>query len=401
MTRSPIARALAGTLLLLAPTAWAQTPAPLAPREVPAKTVPVPNTVSSELQALIAQPLRAGWDTPPTTPDGWAQLVKQLETTVGATTQPMADRLHVTIEPSTIEGVKVYVLTPAEIPPQNRNRLLVHVHGGCYVLNPHLAALPEALQVAGASHIKTISVDYRMPPDAYYPAALDDAMTVYKAATAMVPPPNLGVFGSSAGGALTLEMMLRAKAAGLPMPGAIAPGTPMADATNQAIAFQTNALVDNVLVSPSGFCDAATKFYARGHDLADPMLSPVYGDLHGFPPAILTTGTRDLLLSNTVRTNQKLREAGVETRLQVFEGQSHAQFSRDDRIPEDRFAIAEVAAWFDKCPRQISDPYDWRCVTSAMAFAARAVIASHWPAATSAAGASQDPPTATTFGSAK
>ncbi len=349
MVRSQIPRAFAGAFLLLAPAAWAQTPAPnMPPRDVPAKSLPVPNTVSPELQAVIGQPLRAGWNTPPTTPDGWQQLGHQLETAVGATTQPMADRLHVKIEPSTIQGVKVYILTPDEIPPQNRNRLLVHVHGGCYVLNAHLAALPEAVQVAGTSHIKTISVDYRMPPEAYFPAALDDAMTVYKAATGMVPPQNLGVFGSSAGGALTLEMMLQAKTAGLPMPGAIAPGTPMADATNAGDTFQTNALVDNVLVSPAGFCDAATRFYAQGHNLADPLLSPINGDLHGFPPAILTSGTRDLLLSNTVRTNQKLREAGVDTRLQIFEGQSHAQFYRDDRIPEDRFAIGEIAAWFDK-----------------------------------------------------
>ncbi len=216
------------------------------------------------------------------------------------------------------------------------------------MLGPHLAALPEALQVAGISHIKTISVDYRMPPEAYFPAALDDAMAVYKAATATVPPRNLGVFGSSASRALTLEMMLRAKAAGLPMPGAIAPGTPMADSTNAGDTFQTSALVDNVLVSPDGFCDAATKFYAHGHDLADPMLSPIYGDMHGFPATILTSGTRDLLLSNTVRTNQKLREAGVETRLQVFGSQAHAQFYWDDRIPEDHFAITEIAVWFDK-----------------------------------------------------
>ena len=338
-------QALLGAQVLLSGAALAQTPAP---RDIPAKTVSVPGTVSPELQAVIAQPLRSGWNTPPTTPDGWAQLVKQLEDTVGAVTQPMADRLHVSIAASTIDGVKVYTLTPADMPAENRDRLLVHVHGGCYVLNPHLAALPEAIQVAAASRIKTIAVDYRMPPEAYYPAALDDAMTVYKAAIGMVPARNVGVFGSSAGGALTLEMMLRAKAAGLPLPGAIAPGTPMADATNAGDTFQTNALVDNVLVSPSGFCDAATKFYAKGHDLADPMLSPIYGDFHGLPPAILTSGTRDLLLSNTVRTNQKLREAGIDTRLQVFEGQAHAQFYRDDRIPEDRFAIAEIAAWFDR-----------------------------------------------------
>ncbi len=336
--------ALLGTVLSLPVAAWAQMPAP---RDVPPRTLPVPGDVSPALQAVIAQPLRAGWNTPPTTPEGWQEAANQTETAGAAVATPMAERLRIAITPGTIGGVKVYTLTPADIPPENRNRLLVHVHGGCYVLNPHLAALPEAIQVAAASRIKTIAVDYRMPPEAYFPAALDDATAVYQAATAMVPAHNIGVFGSSAGGALTLEMMLRAKAAGLPMPGAIAPGTPMADATNVGDSFQTNAMVDNVLVSPTGFCDAAARFYAHGHDMADPMLSPVYGDVHGFPPAILTTGTRDLLLSNTVRTNQALREAGVQTRLQVFEGQAHAQFYRDDRIPENRFAIAEIAAWFD------------------------------------------------------
>ena len=132
------------------------------------------------------------------------------------------------------------------------------------------------------------------------------------------------------------------------MPGAIAPGTPMADATGHGDSFRTNALVDNVLVSPDGFCDAATRFYAHGHDLADPLLSPVYGDLRGFPPAILTTGTRDLLLSNTVRMHRALRQAGVEATLQVFEGQSHAQFYRDDRVPEVKEAFGEIASFLDQ-----------------------------------------------------
>jgi epsilon-lactone hydrolase len=122
----------------------------------------------------------------------------------------------------------------------------------------------------------------------------------------------------------------------------------MADVTKTGDSFQTNALVDNVLVSTDGFCDAAASFYANGHDMRDPMLSPVYGDMHGFPPTILTTGTRDLLLSNTVRVHRKLRQAGVEAALHVYEGQSHAYFGRDDRIPETREAFGEIAAFFDK-----------------------------------------------------
>jgi monoterpene epsilon-lactone hydrolase len=329
-----------------APAVLAQ--APLAPRNVPAKSIPVPSDVSPEMQAIIAQPLRPNWDNPPTTPDAWRQLADKLAAALGPEVAPMAERLHVNVQPDTIDGVKVYRLTPEQIPTRNANRLAIHVHGGCYVLNPHEAALPEAVLLAGFGQMKVIAVDYRMPPDAYFPAALDDAMTVYKAAVKMTDPKKIAVFGSSAGGALTLEMMLRAKQEGLPLPGAIAPGTPMSDVTKVGDSFQTNALVDNVLVSPDGFCDAATRFYAQEHDLHDPMLSPIYGDMNGFPPTILTTGTRDLLLSNTVRVYRKLRQAGVDAVLQVFEGQSHAQFYRDDRVPEVKEAFQEIAGFFDR-----------------------------------------------------
>ena len=78
------------------------------------------------------------------------------------------------------------------------------------------------------------------------------------------------------------------------------------------------------------------------------MLSPINGDMAGFPPTILTTGTRDLLLSNTVRAHRKLRAAGVEASLQVYEGQAHAQYYRDDRTPETKEAFGEIAAFFDK-----------------------------------------------------
>ena len=77
----------------------------------------------------------------------------------------------------------------------------------------------------------------------------------------------------------------------------------MSDLTRTGDSFQTNHMVDNVLVAADGRCDAMARLYANGHDLKDPMLSPVYGDMTGFPPTLLTTGTRDLLLSNTVRVH--------------------------------------------------------------------------------------------------
>jgi monoterpene epsilon-lactone hydrolase len=328
---------------------FAQTGNPsLPPRQVPAKSLPVPTDVSPGMQAIIAAPLRPGWDVLYKTGDEWRAAANTAAAKAIEALPALRERLHVTVKPSTMNGVRVYVVTPDVIAPEHRDKLLLHVHGGCYELSPGEAGTSEAIMMAGLGHFKVISVDYRMPPEAYFPGALDDAVSVYQSVLKTSDPKNVAVFGTSAGGALVLEMMLRAKQLGLKMPAAIAPGTPMSDVTKTGDSFYTNEMVDNVLVSRDGFCDAATVVYAHGHDLKDPLLSPVYGDMHGFPPAILTTGTRDLLLSNTVRVHRKLRAAGVEAQLEVYEGQSHAQYSRDDRLPETREAFGEITAFFDK-----------------------------------------------------
>jgi acetyl esterase/lipase len=316
--------------------------------EVPARSVPVPSTVSPQMAKIIGLPLRTNWNVLPKTGEEWKPVADAGAVNTLKNIPGIAERLHVKVEKTVIDGVRAFLVTPEVITPENRNRVLIHVHGGCYVLNPGEAALPEAMFMAGFGHFKVIAVDYRMPPEAYFPAALDDGLTVYKNVIKTINPKNVAVFGSSAGGALTLEMMLKAKQDGLPLPGAIAPGTPMSDVTKVGDTFVTNAMLDNVLVSPDGFCDAGTKVYANGHDLGDPLLSPVYGDMQGFPPTILTSGTRDLLLSNTVRIHRKLRQSGVEAMLQVFEGQSHAQYYRDDTSPEAKEAFDEIAGFFDK-----------------------------------------------------
>jgi len=322
--------------------------ATLAPREVPAKSIPVPTDVSPGMQKLIAAPLNPAWHDLWKTGEEWRKAADKRNAEILPTIPAMVERLHVNIEASTIEGVKVFVVTPNEIPPENRNRLLIHIHGGCYVFFPGEAGATEAIMMSGLEHFKVISVDYRMPPEAYFPAAIDDVLTVYKALQRTTDPKKMAIFGTSAGGALTLEVILRAKEQGVALPAAISAGTPMADVTKTGDSFYTNELVDNVLVSRDGFCDAATVVYAHGHDLKDPLISPVYGDMHGFPPTILTSGTRDLLLSNTVRVHRALRAAGVEAQLEVYEGQSHAQYQFDDRLPETAVAFGEIAEFFDK-----------------------------------------------------
>jgi acetyl esterase/lipase len=332
----------AAIIVLSVPETKSQSTTP-EPRQVPARSVPVPATVSPEMQALIGAPVSANWNAWPKSTEEW----RTLSAPSAGRGAALRERLRVKSESLTVNGVNAFMVTPEVIAPENRNRLLVHVHGGCYVLQGGEAGTTEAIYMAAFGHFKVLSVDYRRPPDAPYPAALDDVVAVWKGALKLAEPGRMAVFGTSAGGALTLSMTLRAKQEGLPLPGAIAPGTPMSDLTGAGDSFQTNFMIDNVLVG-EGRCDAMAKLYANGHDLKDPMLSPVYGDMRGFPPTILTTGTRDLLLSNTVRVHRKLRQAGVEAELHVYEGQSHAQYMRDANAAETREAFEEMARFFDK-----------------------------------------------------
>jgi epsilon-lactone hydrolase len=333
-------------------SAWLSFPAvamatDLAPLDVLGKSLPAPTAdISPEMQAFVGSPLNPNWNKLWKTAEEARAFANTRAANTVKTIPAMLERLHVKSEASTIDGVRVHILTPDEIPPENKDKVLIHLHGGCYVLSPGESGTPEGIMMAGDGHYKVISVDYRMPPEAYFPAAVDDSVTVYDAVLKDTPAKNIGVFGTSAGGALTLELVLRARAKGLPPPGALASGTPMSDATKTGDSFYTNEKVDNVLVSRDGFCDAATVIYAHGHDLKDPLISPVYGDMHGFPPTILTTGTRDLLLSNTVRVHRNLRRAGIDAVLQVYEGESHAQYQADDTLPESKEAFGEIAMFF-------------------------------------------------------
>jgi acetyl esterase/lipase len=320
-----------------------------APLSVPARDLPLPTAdISPGMQNIIRQPPLPFWQTLLKTGEEARQFAETRAVDVLKGIPALRDRMRVTVVSETIDGVRVHVITPETIPPENQDKVLIHTHGGCYVLFPGESGTPEGIMMAGFGGYKVISVDYRMPPEAYFPGAIDDAVTVYKAVLKATPPRNIAFFGTSAGGALALSMVLRAREQGLPLPGAIAPGSPMSDVTRQGDSFFTNEMVDNILVSRDGFCHAATLIYAKGHDLADPLLSPVNGDMHGFPPAILTTGTRDLLLSNTVRVHRKLRRAGVDAELVVFEGQSHAHYQFDDRVPETKEAFDEIARFFRK-----------------------------------------------------
>jgi len=341
----PIARCFALSSILITGIAVAQT---ATERSIPARTIPTPTTVSPELQRTIAPAWRGNPSAPKLTNEQWKAIAKQADEAGAKLTESLSKKFQVAISEKKMGGVRVYDVKPETIAAENRGRLLVHVHGGAYVFSGGEAAASEAILMAHHGKIEVISVDYRMPPDYPFPAALDDSVAVWKEIVKSHNPKNVGLFGTSAGGGLTLATVIKLKELGMPLPGALMAGTPWADLTKTGDTYFTNEFVDNVLGTNDGLLDGAARLYAGTHDLKEPLLSPIYGDLSGFPPTILISGTRDLFLSNTVRTHQKLLQSGVRAELLVFEGESHAQYEIATDAPESAAAFREVGQFFDR-----------------------------------------------------
>jgi acetyl esterase/lipase len=332
-------------------TAVAQAAANAKPgvRHVPERNIPVPTEeVSFQEQALISAPYFPIFNVHPKNAAEWKKLIVKAAAESIAELPELKKKFGVTVTPTTIAGVNAFIVEPLSISKKNKNRLLIHVHGGGYVFDPGEAGIFEAVLMAGFGNFKIISIDYRMPPDFPYPAAMNDVIAVWKEVVKTNNPKNMAIFGTSTGGGMTLAMVLRAKDEHLPLPAAIAPSTPWSDLAAIGDSYKTNEWIDNVLVTWNGWLGDAAKLYAGTYDMKEPYLSPIYGDFHGFPPTILTSGTRDLFLSNTVRTHRKLRRAGVEADLNVYEGQSHAQFLFNPDAPETKETFTDIANFFDK-----------------------------------------------------
>ena len=244
---------------------------------------------------------------------------------------PMTMEMHeqafgVKIETAAIAGVKVHKVSPNQGSASMRGRVFMHIHGGAFFTGAGAHAALEGSAIAATSGIEVISVDYTLSTQSPFPAALNELVAVYRELLKAFPAEAIAVGGTSAGGNLTLATVHKLKALDMPLPGALFVGTPNADLLFTGDTVTTNEKIDNILVAKDGMLEASSALYAGEYDLKNPFISPIYGDFSNFPPTYLVSGTRDLLLSATVRVHRKLREAGVIADLNVFEGLPHAVY---------------------------------------------------------------------------
>ena len=305
---------------------------------LPARDIPVPTSVSPEAQSVLAMGRLMPAPEYPALDDaeGWRAYVAETDGFVRSMVGNGVAGFDGTIEERVIGACTVYVVTPDGVADDDR-RVYLDIHGGAWIMGGgdlcQRTAVVSAKQVAA----RVWSVDYRMPPDHPFPTPLDDCMAVYRALLEERRPDEIIVGGVSAGANLAGALVLRARDEGLPLPAGVVLHTGAFDLAHGGDSWRTNAGLDPLLDGSSSACP---ELYAGGHDIHDPYLSPLFGNLEGFPPTILLTGTRDLLLSDNVRMHRALRAAGVDAELHVWEAAGHGGFL--GMAPEDDERAVEI-----------------------------------------------------------
>lgn len=310
-------------------------------------TIPYSAFASPEARTFFPKMLASGNKAPPITGP-----IEQNRVFYDKINSDRAERMRkiypVRIHAERIAGVGTDVVEPEQgIAANNRTRVLINLHGGGFLWGAHSGGLVEAIPVASLGRIKVISVDYRQGPEHVFPAASEDVEAVYRELLKQYKPADIGIYGCSAGGVLTGEVVARLISRKLPVPGAI----------GMFCGAVVNMDGDSAYVGPllngGPVPTAPLKLeslpYFKGASADDPLVMPGVSPalLARFPPTLLISGTRDFAMSSVIRSQTLLNQAGVETELRLWDGMWHSFFS-DPELPESKDAYAVMVKFFDR-----------------------------------------------------
>ena len=303
------------------------------------RVVPVPDTLSPEAQKVVAAGMP---DT--SNPEELAQRRAMATDWQVKGGEQMRKTYPVNIAEEKIAGVPVRIVTPLTIPPDKKNRVLINLHGGGF--NADWGSTIETIPIANLTQTEVVAVLYSLSPENPFPTALNEAVAVYKELLKTYKPQHIGIYGTSAGAILTGEVAAALRRQCLPFPAALGIFSGSGDFSKLGDSRAMYALrgLSGPLSPPTGKPDTS---YSGTTPLTDPVLSPIYADLKGFPPTLFLTSGRDLLLSNTVNLHRAFVNAGVNAQLVVFDGLWHAYWN-EWNLPESKEAHRMMADFFNR-----------------------------------------------------
>jgi acetyl esterase/lipase len=256
-------------------------------------------------------------------------FIDQYQVTFGALQQK---KYAVDISDGVIAGVKVRNIKAKGAKVDTR-RVFLNLHGGGFITDS--GSLTENIPIAALTNIPVVAVLYRLSPENKFPAAVDDALAVYRELLKTHKPGDIGVYGTSAGAVLGPQLLARIRAEGLPMPAMLGMFSGDVDLSRHGDTITIQKIPEDMM----------TAMYLGGKTPAtDPKVSPLLGELKGFPPTMCLTSSRDFFLSSTSNYCRALELAGVENKLVVFDGLPHAFWAYLD-TPESDQAFQLMARW--------------------------------------------------------
>ncbi len=258
------------------------------------------------------------------------------------TNKAIIERHVESLKESEMGGIPVLSVVPRNYDPSNDDRCLLYFFGGAYVVGSPYVDLPIIARLAVRLGIKVHAPFYRRAPEHLCPAAIDDGFAVYSHLLKELSANKIVVAGESAGGNLTLEVVLRARKEQVAMPAATALMSPWSDVTPSGLSQQEPLGFDPTMDYKTHL-EIPAAAYAGDYEQKDPIVSPLYADYStGFPPTLITTGTREGFLSDCARLSTIMRQAGVDVRLHVWEGMWHT-FEWYFEVPEADQSLDEIA----------------------------------------------------------
>jgi monoterpene epsilon-lactone hydrolase len=245
---------------------------------------------------------------------------------------------HVTVEKTTLAGMYAEWYRPREA---TEAKVLLYLHGGAYALGSCDSHRKLVTNIARACKLNAVMPEYRLAPEHPFPAGLDDCVRAFRDLVEQgYAAEDILVAGDSAGGGLAVASMLRLRRENLPLPGGAILLSPFLDMTASGESAETRADRDPWF-RPEDI-RVIIGHYCPGEDLRDPLLSPVFADVAGFPPTLIQVGDDEILLSDSTRLADKLSAAGGRVKLEVFAGLWHVFQLFVGKMPESRAAIEKI-----------------------------------------------------------
>lgn len=245
----------------------------------------------------------------------------------------------------TMGGVPGEWTTPANARP---GFVILYLHGGTYVGGSSASHRGLAARLAEACKARAFTLDFRRPPEEPFPAAVEDACRAFDGLAAQHGAHRVLVAGDSAGSALATAVALHSKSQRKPKPAGLVLLSPWSDLAFTGPSFTALAQQDPWMTGPR--LRKSAELYLAHADPRDPRASPLYADVHGFPPTVVHVGADEILLDDATRLADHLRAAGVPCQLHVEPGMWHVWHLFAAGLPEGRSALAALGAWSARLP---------------------------------------------------